>query len=474
MTQKIFYFSGLAYIAVSIMLFCLTLPIGLVFKIGTFCLVLIATLLSLLKAWRHFAPIENVPLRPFLFCFVITCLCYVGLFKGHTFVGDWGKHRSVLLSLYQSPFQPTLSGFALPPTDPLKQSSLIYYYLPYVVPAFLMKAFPIDENPIPYLQFTFLATTLLSMFWGLFFFAGQTKELLTSPAKTKSAATWFFILLVFWGGADFWWARFWMTPPLPHFSHMDGVYGGQVQFQVHAIHSLLIWVPCQLGSLLVGAGIITPFRNLRDAPVSLGAATILLGNPVGGIGAIPFVLMFWWRRLPKKQWPPIVNCLESPISTILTVLGCLWFFSLRLNHDVFGFNHSIKGQITNFLVMLLRDFGPFLISLMFLYRKSVISLSRMAAFLFATLWPMMFYMGHFNMWTLKVGMFSTVVGCSLGASALATSKGLERVALALLFMALMGPGFINEYVFALDVKHVYLEPFRFLIQQYAGPVPNVR
>ena len=465
------YRSGLLVWSLSLFLFTLTLPLPIALKI------LLASL-SLFLGWnsdrlaREAKFDFELPMKQVGIVLALCFIVYWGFFiLGHNFVGDWGKHRAVLMGLFQSPFSPTLSGFNLPEHDAIRHSTLVYYYLPYLIPVWISKALNLGlqyqgDHLIKFVTGVYAAWNFVLLGWGLLF-AGPFFSKLVE--RTSRQAILYFVLLLFiWGGGDFWWSQMTGIPDLVFGHHIDGYFKGIYKGQIHGFVSLAAWVPSQLCAILAAFAIMGPFQNIQKTPWALWCAVIFFSAPMGAIGFIPILLLLLYREKFNFSALKDISFLREVVTAIVFLLIGLWFFGSRIEKDPIILSKSFDEGFIQYFSFLTREYLFVLALGVWAYYRKFWKPHMLVWLFVSLLWFTPLYMGEFNAWMFKVSMPMTILGCYLWADLLSRETPGARWNLLILGVVWMMPLAIYETYFAIKAKHIYIEDLRFLIIQYSG------
>ncbi len=159
----------------------------------------------------------TIRLDYFIIMLLILSISYGRLYTDNRINRDWVRNRSLLLSIYEDPLNPTMMFFdqtlSTEKIDP--ESKLIYYHGMYLPPTYILKIL-LTFHTINDIE---LLSWLLSMSFFLWSMIGLILSLLLAPIILKSlfniviiGKSWgiFFIALLLLTGLNFWYKIFWI------------------------------------------------------------------------------------------------------------------------------------------------------------------------------------------------------------------------------------------------------------------------
>ncbi len=473
-------------------LYMLTLPVSVAWKLGGLAALAAGAGLALrrLPAMREagvFAPFV-VNGWAVLALVLFLALSHSRLYQGDAFLGDWAKHRSVLLSLYQDPWEPRATGFLFDEREPdapiPSLYRLNYYYLPYL-PA-VMAASPLHwllPNYAPDATARVLAgllsvSSLVLLLWAVVLMLGALPQLWRGTPRPLSerAASLTLLLLPMWGGGEFFleWMRRGEIPRIgPHY---DGVFYTFFPFQVQNAVSLWNWVPSQFAAGAVGLALFLPFvRAVDRAPWVLLVALLMGGVPFAlfGLGAVAFLALLQFHERYRWSWlrsegPPFA--LELGLATVVG-LQAVAFFAGKTLQDGFSNILSVNNNVANFALSVGREYVLIAFILAGLAWRGRLTWWAAGGFCFLLLGLSFIYLGHLNPWGLKTTIPVTLL-MPFAAVALASAlpSRLGKTAFLALVLVYLTPSFVYETVFAWNdaSNQVVLEKTKWIVDQYLG------
>jgi hypothetical protein len=482
----------LGVVAGLVALYMVTLPVSVAWKVGG----LVALAAGLWTAMRRvpamrdagvFAPVV-VNGWALLALVLFLALSHSRLYHGEAFLGDWAKHRSVLLSLYQDPWEPRATGFLFDEREPDAPIPALYrlnyYYLPYlpaVVAATPLRWFLPDYAPDATAQVLaglVSVSSLLLLLWAVVLMLGAVPQLWRGAPRPLSerAASLTLLLLPMWGGGEFFleWIRRGEIPRIgPHY---DGVFYSFFPFQVQNAVSLWNWVPSQLAAAAVGLALFLPFvRAVDRAPWALLVALLMGGVPFAlfGLGAVAFLAVLQFQERYRWSWlrsEGLPFALQLGLATVVG-LQALAFFAGKTLQDGFSNILSVNNNIANFAISVGREYVLIAVVLAGLAWRGRLTWWAAGGFLILLLGMSFVYLGHLNPWGLKTTIPVTLLmpfAVVALTSALPSLSG--RVAFVTLVLVYLTPSFVYETFFAWNdgSNQVVLEKTKWIVDQYLG------
>lgn len=464
---------GIGYLIFTSVVFAFSLPVNWSLQI-LLALALLCIFYRLAKSAEISQIVANeaIPL-PLLVGFgVFFASFYIGPLDGHMFSPDWSKNRSLLYSLIQNPFSPDLRGFGLQ-----HHASLIYYYLPFHLPAILAKYSQnlLDLEIMSALKLAWIFVVLQSLLltlWSLCFLPLFFKQIFKSSSLPPSFYGIFLFCLAIWGGADYWWRLFELKEEFQLGAHHDGVFDFIMQAQVHGIPSLMIWVPTQLTGSLCALAILAPFATNSRAWVAALALSlnIILGASAVSLAGLAVLLCLWLAMQWKSPWRVRFT---DWLPLLVIVLAYYFFYSQKQFADDYHLLIRKKDDILPFFKQFFREYTFVLLLLSVAAYKKVFDRRLLLATSIGILVSFSIYYGIYNAWSLKAMIPITITLAYLAAVILSRLEKRWALALFTCFTFTAAPLTINEWLYALQSESAPFEDREFIIRPYVGrPLPQ--
>jgi hypothetical protein len=477
--------AGLAYLAIPSILFCFSLPLSLLQRI-VLCLLMVY---GFFNAVRRIMKSETLirsdfeyKLRLDLFCMSIALLVlnHGAIFFDLSVVGDWHKHRSVLMSLYECPWDPLLcTGF-----DCSGQVGpgmhLVYYYAMYLPGVYVCKLLGglVSSLPAPaiwgFLSTSFLIWNLLGIVIVFFLLPVVCRELF----QAKDNMPWgiFYPVLVFFAGMDYWFI--WIAEKTYLIGHAEWG-AAQYNAQISSFISAWSWVPHQLVVAFLGVVFLALFRrHLSLFPFCLWTVFLLSGASLVWLGSIPILAYFLMSRLirarhtlsVRKLWEFFSANLVNILSALFTTAAIFLFYSTKVEAE--GFDILLtRAKLYDFFLFHFIEFYPafMLGAAYYMIRRSFPPIIGFS--FFSILVISAFHGGNWNDLVMRGSLPSLVLIMIFCASTVQTVVHEKRAApyiLVIIALLLTFPLFLNEYCVALEGMHPQLENGYAVYMQYAG------
>lgn len=463
-----FFRSGLYFLAFTNALFAFSLQIPVFWEILlAVALLFAANKIRNAEEVRQLQAADALSL-PLLGIFtVIFASFYIGPLDGHLYSPDWSKNRSVLYSLLEDPFAPDLRGFG----DHF-HATLVYYYAPFHLPALIAGAIQklLHLPVLTTLKVCFALVVIQSIWlsaWALCFLPLFFKRFFGTYAVQKQHHIFFLMFFTLWAGGDFWWRLAEIAPEFAFGDHHDGVFHWTMQAQVHAVTSLMIWVPSQLAGSLCALAIVAPLR--RGSPVvrwayALSFAVILGASAVSAAGILILLLLWLFLQNGKKLRFQIADYLP----VILIFMVFYLFYSQKQYRDGFHFLIQSSQDIGLFLRQFLREYAFVFWIIALAYWKNILNRKILVVMSLMLLASFTLYYGIYNAWALKA-MIPITIALSYFATAIHSKlqKRLQITTFAI-FLAFAAPLVVNEWIYALRSESAVFEDRAGIIQPYVG------
>lgn len=234
----------------------------------------------------------------------ILVMSYASLFWGRGFVHDWPKHRSVLLSLYHSPFSPNLYGFNILPHvlekyPYISNASLTYYYAMYLPGVYATKCLALFipvTNPRNLVWILSVSFFVWNMF-GLILAFLLIPAALTRMFGVKMNRCWghFYLVIILFIGLNYWYKLYNFYKILniknPYVGHAEWATPYFAQFS--SFITLWQFVPHQLIVGLLAIVVIFLYRKIiGKLPICLISTFLITGSVFCWVGMLPIALFF--------------------------------------------------------------------------------------------------------------------------------------------------------------------------------------
>jgi len=479
------------FVAVMTTLYTLTLSLGLFWKIGGAAALAVATYVCLRLVARMSAKEVFAPLTVngwALFAFILTLvISHAPIYRGESSLGDWAKHRSVMLSLHDNLLAPKASGFLYDETAPEApipaNFRLNYYYLSYLAPVVSytpLKALVPDyarDSVARVLAALLSLWSLVLLLCSLALVLSCTPLLLrTKSPLSESTLTLCLLIFPLWGGGEFF-LEIYRQGEIPRLGpHYDGIFYDFFPIQVQNMISLWNWVPSQMAGAAVGLALLFPFcKRVELAPWPLIVAFLMGSIPFALCGLGPIALFavlqsrerytFAWLKGHSKQL-----ALTLVLSVVLG-LQAVFFFKERSLQDAFLFIFDVSQNYLNYAISVTREYVALLVVLLALTLNRTVSWLSFAGLVLPLLAMTTVYLGQFNPWSLKSTIPFTLL-LPIFFSVLVTSIPRRRTQVLTVVLALIYflPSFWYEIFFAwMDASHAgVLEKTKWIVDQYLG------
>jgi len=471
--------------------YTLTLALGPYWKIGGVVALALSTwgclkLVSRMSAKEVFAPLSISGWALFAFLLFLA-FSHAPIYRGEPYLGDWAKHRSVLISLNDRMFSPKASGFLY---DETAVGSVIpaeyllnYYYLPYIAPVIAYKPVKAlipeysSEAVARVLAALLCLGSLVLLLWSVTL-ALSASHLLwkTNVLLSESTITLFLLIFPIWGGGEFF-LEIYRQGAIPTLGpHYDGIVYEFFPFQVQNIVSLWNWAPSQMAAASVALALVIPFiRRVDLAPWPI-IVSFLMGSvpfalfglvPIAVFGALQFRATYtlgWLKSQFKSLALQLVLC-------GLLGLQAVVFFHGKTLQDIFQSVFAISQNYPNYFISILREYLPFCVILLALTVKRFISWPAFAGLVLLQLGMTTVYFGHFNPWALKSTIPTTLLLPVFFAYLIASiARWRTQALVVVLALVFFLPSFYYEAYFAWnDASHsAILEKTKWIVDQYLG------
>jgi len=486
-------YRGLVWtVAALVALYMMTLTLGVAWKAGGMIALIAGTWVALRRVPRMreaglFSPV-TVNGWAVLTLVVFLVLSHSKLYHGDSFLGDWAKHRSVLLSLYQDPVAPRASGFLFDDREPdapiPMQYRLNYYYLPYLPP--MIAATPLHwfrPNYSPDATARVLAgllsvSSLVLLLWAMVLVLGAVPQLWRGEPRPLSerAASLALLLVPTWGGGEFFLESYRRGEIPPLGPHYDGVFYAFFPFQVQNTVSMWNWAPSQLAAGAVGLALFLPFvRTVDWAPWPLLVGFLMGGLPFAlfGLGAIALFGVLQFQERFRWAWfrkEGLAFALQLGLAAVLG-FQAVAFFAGKTLQDGFQNILTVNNNAAYWAISAGREYVFIAVVLVGLAWCGRLTWWAAMSFLVVLVAMSLVYLGHLNPWGLK----TTIPVLLLMPFALATllsaiPSRLGRVLLLSVALTFLLPSFAYETFFAWNAPpHAdTLEKTKWIVDQYLG------
>jgi hypothetical protein len=419
---------------------------------------------------------------------VFLVLSHARIYHGEAYLGDWAKHRSVLLSLYHEPWAPHASGFLYDEREPDAPIPILYrlnyYYLPYLPPVWaaaplhwLVPQYAPDATA-RVLAGLLSLSSLIFLLWSVVLMLGAIPQLWrgTPQPWSERSASLALLILPTWGGGEFFleWIKRGELPPFgPHY---DGVFYTFFPFQVQNTVSLWNWVPSQLAAGAVGLALLLPFvRSVDRAPWALLVVFLMGSVPFAlfGLGAVALLAALQFQERFRWSWLRSGGGSLLLQLTLATVLGfqALAFFAGKTLQDGFRNILTVNDNLAWYAVSVGREYVLIALILAGLAWRGRLTWWAATGFLITLLIMSLVYLGHLNPWGLKATIpVSLLMPFALVVLVGEGERCMWRVVILAAAMFYLVPSFAYEVYFAwTDESHqVVLEKTKWIVDQYLG------
>ncbi len=477
--------AALAYLAIPSLLFCFSLPLPLPHRSALCLLVMYCFFSSVRKIKNHrtFPPCDyeyKIRLDFFLMGILLLALNQGAIFFDLSVVGDWHKHRSVLMSLYENPWDPLLcTGFDCS-AQVAPGMHLVYYYAMYLPGVYVCKLLGGMVSSLAgpslwsILSVSFLIWNLLGMMIVFLLLPVVCQVLF----KTKDRVSWgiFYPVLIFFAGMDYWFI--WIHKKTWLIGHAE--WGATAyNAQMSSFISMWSWVPHQLVVGFLGISLLILFsRNFSLFPFCLWTVFLLSGASLAWIGSIPILVYFLVVRFldirQELSWGCLRNIFAANLINILAglfiTMTIFLFYSTKVEAE--GFDILLKRTtVGDFLLFHFIEFYPTFM-LVVAYRLLRRTVPPILGFLFGWIvFIAMFHGGNWNDLVMRGSLPALsviMIFCAYAVQAVIQKKRTASLILVLLVLLLTFPLFLNEYFVALEGMHPQLEEGYAVYMQYAG------
>lgn len=492
-------YRGLVWtVAVLLALYMLTLPLAITWKAGGMGALIAGTWVALrrvpgMRAAGLFSPVA-VNGWAVLALVVFLVLSHAKLYHGDSYLGDWAKHRSVLLSLYQDPVAPRASGFLFDDREPDAPIPMLYrlnyYYLPHLPP--VIAATPLKwfrPNYSPDATARVLAgllslSSLILLLWSAVLMLGAIPQLWRGKPQPLSerAASLSLLLFPTWGGGEFFleWYRRGELPPLgPHY---DGVFYAFYPFQVQNTVSMWNWAPSQLAAGAVGLALFLPFVRAVDRapwPLLVGFLMGALPFALFGLGAIALLGVLQFQERFRWTWLRKDGAAFALQLGLASILGfqAVAFFAGKTLRDGFQNILTVNDNVALWALSVGREYILIAVVLAGLAWCGRLTWWAAATFLAVLIAMSLVYLGHLNPWGLKTTIpVLLLMPFALVALVSAITHRFGRILLLGVALAFLIPSFGYEVFFAWNAApHAdTLEKTKWIVDQYLGFPKDIR
>lgn len=477
--------AGLAYLTIPSALFCFSLPLSLLQR-AVLCLLIVYGFFNavrrIMKSETLLRPGHEYKLRLdwFLMSIALLALNHGAVFFDLSVVGDWHKHRSVLMSLYDCPWDPLLctgfdcSGQVIPGTR------LVYYYAMYLPGVYVCKLLGglVSSLPAPSI-WGFLSTSFL--IWNML---GVAIIFLLLPVVCRELfrpgdnGPWglFYPALVFFAGMDYWFI--WIAKRTWLVGHAEWG-AAQYNAQISSFISAWSWVPHQLVVTFLGVVFLALFRkNFSLFPFCLWTVFLLSGASLAWVGSIPFLAYFCVSRLigvrrslSFKQAGEFFSAnLMNILSGLFVTAAIFLFYSTKVEAE--GFDILLtRAKLYDFFLFHFIEFYPaFMLGVAYyMIRRSfppIIGFSFLSIFVISA-----FHGGNWNDLVMRGSLPALaliMIFCASTVQTVVHEKRATPYILVVITLLLTFPLFLNEYCVALEGMHPQLENGYAVYMQYAG------
>jgi len=425
-----------------------------------------------------------------LLCFGLLALSYAALFWGYGFLNDWSKHRSVLLSLYYSPFNPKLKGFIPPLEDSLRNAQLVYYYgmhLPAACAVKLMTSVVKISNLkslVWNLSFAFFFWNMIGLILAFLLIPVGCKNMF---GKSKDSTTWgssYFAIIGF-AGLNYW-ERALAT---------KRVYAGHAEWsttpfaQFSSFISLWQWVPSQLITGLLGITFIFVCKDkFKRFPLCLLGVFLISGSAWCWIGALPIIAYFlreqYFANRERnfiKRITDFFREMKVELITSIFITSIVIFFYTSSRYPVtFKLNAGLiagTGLLRYLLFMLIELLPAGIILGIYFLKKRFLPPIVMLSLYILVLLPFL-NVGRYNDLVMRgsiPALCIIMMFCGLVVQrTIIHGSVIEKVFIAIFFLAIT-PLFLNEYVVGLKGRCPrWLEYRAWSAKKYVGTGNTLR
>ncbi|HQP12135.1 MAG TPA: hypothetical protein PK470_05170 [Candidatus Omnitrophota bacterium] len=477
--------AGLAYFALPSVLFCFSLPLPLLHRVALCALVMYCffnALTRVKKSETLIRPDHEYILRLdlFLLSLALLALNHGAVFFDLSVVGDWNKHRSVLMSLYDVPWDPLLcTGFDCSGQVP-PGTHLVYYYALYLPGVYVCKLLGglVSSLPVPALWGALSASFIIWNLLGvaiIFLLLPVVCRDLFRPENNGPKGV-FYPVLVFFAGMDYWFI--WIAKKTWLIGHAEW---GATPYnaQISSFISAWSWVPHQLVVAFLGVIFLVLFRkNFSLFPFCLWSVFLLSGASLAWVGSLPLLAYFGVARLIGVRRSLSIRQLKaffsenlvSLLSGILITITIFLFYSTKVEAE--GFVRLLtRANLRDFFLFHFIEFYPaFMISVA--YYRLRRTFPPVIGFCFVSILVISaFHGGNWNDLVMRGSLPALaliMVFCAAAVQTIVHARQMAPCALALAACFLTFPLFLNEYFVALEGMHLQLENGYAVYMQYAG------
>jgi hypothetical protein len=477
------------YMVIPTILFLPSLPVINILKI----FVLVLTLVFYIKFIRItlkepndvFGGEYNIKAGYLFFAIGLLIISYFGLFQGNGFVVDWPKHRSILASLYNDPFNPTLSGFQIEDSE-LLDRPLIYYYSMYMPATYLSIAVTnlfkiVDIKSISYiLSILFTGWNTIGLIISFLLMPIVCRKLFRLNVEFGWSI--FYFGLIVFSGLDYW-AKALMEGKI-YVSLADNV-GDVFPYYFAQIPSFLShwqFIPNQLIATLLGISVLSIYQDRIDRfPLFLWSTFLVTSSSLAWITILPILLYLvgCWIftdkgvSIRRKVRVFFISMRNEIWSSAYLAIILLYIFSNRQYTITLGINRSLMESLggLSYIMFILVELLPFAIILLISkINDNKIPKVVMISIIILLFLPL-FQLGLKNDLVLKGSL--PLICIIILYSAVILQKAIIRLSkitavLILIFIIMTIPHFENEYYYGLNTNSEnYCNVFEG-IKQYMG------
>jgi len=403
-------------------------------------------------------------------------MTFLPVFLGYTYLGDWDKHRSIILSLYSNPINPNLEYFDIPGLTGISDARLVYYYSMHIPPAFLLSCFSRLFEITNLVDLAYHA----QVFFAVWCFIGLVLVILLLPvglqrifkdfAKNRIYGLFYLFLPLFFG-----------LNYLRQLYDTGLLVNPLVEWHVfyyvstHAFIHFWQWSPAQTVSLLTGLFFTLFFigSNIR-LPLILSSLFVLSSSALVWIAFIPLAIFLYLSDGNQDKFSRLFSHPHWIVFLILTSLLIVNFYVSKAKPEDLQFNRSLEeqGVLLNLIIHLFVELFPLLFFLL-VFRLARVKIPQVLYFsLFFIVLLFFFEVGRSNDLAMKATLpyyFLFFFFTSKIIEEKIYSKSLIVRLLILVFIVLSLPALLNDLCYWRSFYGTHwIMPNMKLIIQFAG------